>query len=202
MVNRIAVLMFALLCFGVIASGSSVAGASAPTKKAGALPRWRIDPARSRLQFAAAMNGQGFNGQFRRWTADIRFDPVNLKDSSVRVVVDMRSAATGDVTRDEALPTADWFATTLFPRATFTSRRFVDLGGSRYRVDGDLMIRNVARPVSFPFHLAIKGSAATMQGRLSLDRTLFGVGQGQFRGTETVAGKVDVIISLSASQAS
>ena len=114
----------------------------------------------------------------------------------------MRSAATGDATRDEALPTADWFATTLFPRATFTSRRFVSLGGSRYRVDGDLMIRNVARPVSFPFQLAIKGAAATMLGRLSLDRTLFGVGQGQFKGTDTVAGKVDVVISVNASKAS
>ena len=41
-----------------------------------------------------------------------------------------------------------------------------------------------------------------MTGRLSIDRTVFGVGQGQFKGTETVAAKVDITISITASKAS
>ncbi len=161
---------------------------------------WGVDHGRSRLGFVAAMNGQAFNGLFRRWEAKIRFDPAHLDASSVQVLIDAGSATTGDQTRDEALPTADWFAAQSFPRATFVSRHFVSLGGNRYRVDGDLKIRDTARPVSIPFQLQIQGPEARMAGRLSIDRTLFGVGQGQFKGTDTVAAKVDVVINLSASK--
>lgn len=177
--------------------GVAAAGAIA----APAVSGWRVDPARSRLGFTGAMSGQPFNGQFRRWNAAIRFDPAHLDASSVRVVVDTGSAVTGDASRDEALPTDDWFAAKLFPQSVFVSRRFTSLGGNRYRVDGDLKIRNVSRPISIPFQLVIKGNAATMTGRASLDRTVFGVGQGQFKGTDTVAGKVDVVISINATKA-
>jgi polyisoprenoid-binding protein YceI len=163
---------------------------------------WTVDKAKSRLGFSAAMNGQTFNGQFRRWDAQIRFDPAHLDISGARVSIDTGSAATGDQTRDEALPTADWFSVSVFPRASFTSRRFISLGGGRYRADGDLKIRDVTRPVSFPFELRFQGNTAAMTGRLSIDRTVFGVGQGQFKGTETVAAKVDVTISITASKAS
>lgn len=75
--------------------------ASAPT------PTWTVNKAASRLGFAGAMNGQAFAGTFRRWDAAIRFDPKSLGTSTVTAVIDMGSAATGDQTRDEALPTAD-----------------------------------------------------------------------------------------------
>ena len=197
-----------MIRYGILAASLGVLSLSATVpapleaqpQKPASVPGWRVDPARSRLTFAAAMNGQGFTGQFRRWAANIRFDPAHLDASSVRVVVATGSAATGDATRDEALPTADWFAVALFPQATFTSRRFTSLGGNRYRADGDLRIRNVSRPVSIPFQLVIQGNAARMAGKVSIDRTAFGVGQGQFKGTDTVAAKVDVVISITATK--
>jgi polyisoprenoid-binding protein YceI len=188
-------------CLAALSLSATVsAPLDAQLQKTAVVPGWRVDPARSRLSFAAAMNGQGFNGQFRRWGANIRFDPAHLDASSVRVVVATGSAATGDATRDEALPTADWFAVALFPRATFASRGFASLGGDRYRVDGDLILRNVSRPVSIPFQLVIQGNAARMVGRVGIDRTAFGVGEGQFKGTDTVAAKVGVIISITATK--
>lgn len=165
------------------------------------VPAWTVNKPVSKLGFAGAMNGQPFAGTFRRWNAAIHFDPKSLDRSSVAVLVDMASATTGDQTRDEALPTVDWFSAALFPRAIFTANQFKDLGGGRYQAIGTLAIRNIKRPVVLPFNLKIAGDAAAMQGVLTIDRRIFGVGQGQFATGETVATTVRVNISIAAKRA-
>jgi polyisoprenoid-binding protein YceI len=159
-------------------------------------PAWTINKTVSKLGFAGSMNGQGFGGTFRHWDAAIRFDPKSLNTSSVTAVIDMGSASTGDQTRDEALPTADWFSTVVFPRATFTANQFKDLGGGRYQAIGTLAIRNIKRPVVLPFALKITGDVATMQGDLAVDRRVFGVGQGQFATGDTVATAVRITVNV------
>lgn len=174
-----------------LAAAPAIAAPAAP-------PAWAVDRAASRIGFQGAMNGQGFNGGFSRWDAKIAFDPANLPASKVTAVIDTGSARTGDQTRDEALPTDDWFSIKVFPRATFVSRKITAAGPGRYVAQGDLTIRNATRPVTLPFTLAIAGDTARMQGSLPLDRAAFGVGQGQFKGGDTVALKVQVNIAVTA----
>lgn len=176
----------------VIAMSAPVSAAPAPA------PAWTVNKAASKLGFTGTMNGQAFNGTFRRWDAAIRFDPKSLATSNVTAVIDMGSAATGDQTRDEALPTPDWFSAAAFPRATFAANQFKDLGGGHYQAIGTLSIRNVKRPVVLPFTLAITGGAATMQAVLTIDRRLFSVGQGQFATGETVATTVKINVNIAA----
>ena len=164
-------------------------------------PAWTVNKQASKLGFTGAMNGQSFNGGFRRWDAKIQFDPKALNDSSVLAVIDTGSAVTGDQTRDEALPTADWFSTAAFPRATFQANQFKDLGRGRYQAIGTLSIRNVKRPVDLPFQLTINGNQATMHGSLTIDRRIFGVGQGQFATGDTVATNVRIDVAISATRA-
>jgi polyisoprenoid-binding protein YceI len=177
-----------------IAITAPIVAAPAPTTAS----TWAVDKGASKLGFSAAMNGQSFNGVFRRWDAAIRFDPKSLASSSVTVRVDTGSAVTGDQTRDEALPSAEWFAAVTFPRASFTATQFKSLGNDRYQAIGVLTIRNVRRLIVLPFILKISGDVATMHGALTLDRRVFGVGQGQFAGTETVAAAVRVDIMVAA----
>jgi len=166
-----------------------------------AAPAWTVNKQASKLGFSSAMNGQAFNGTFRRWNARIQFDPKALNQSSVVAVIDMGSAVTGDQTRDEALPSADWFAIAVFPRATFQANQFKDLGGGRYQAFGTLAIRNVKRPAVLPFQLVIKGNQATMRGSLTIDRRTFGVGQGQFATPDTVAANVRIDVAITATRA-
>ncbi len=173
----------------------------AATPSLAAVPAWAINKQASKLGFTGEMNGQSFNGGFRRWDAKIQFDPKALNGSSVLAVIDMGSAVTGDQTRDEALPTADWFSAATFPRATFEANQFKDLGGGRYQAIGTLSIRNVKRQVVLPFQLTINGSQATMHGSLTIDRRAFGVGQGQFATGETVATSVRIDVAISATRA-
>jgi polyisoprenoid-binding protein YceI len=159
---------------------------------------WVIDKGASRLGFTAAMNGAPINGGFQRWDAQIAFDPANLAASRVVATIDTGSAKTGDQTRDEALPTGDWFSAKAFPRATFVSRKITAAGPGHYVAIGDLTIRNMTHPVALPFTLVLTGDQAKMTGSLPIDRSTFGVGQGQWKTAEAVALKVQVNVSISA----
>jgi polyisoprenoid-binding protein YceI len=174
--------------------------ALAPAAWAAPAPNWTVDPS-SKLGFRGVMGGDAFNGTFRRWSAQIAFDPKNLTGSKVVVSVDAASAVTGDADRDSALPTADWFDAAKFPKATFVTRSFRDLGGGKYEALGDLSLRGVTRPVALDFTLQISGDKAVMTGQTVLDRTAFGVGQGQWKAGDTLKPQVVVVVALSARQA-
>lgn len=175
--------------------------ALAPVEAAAPAPsRWVVNKAASKVGFRSSFAGGAFVGRFGRWDAAIDFDPNNLAASKVAAVIDMASARTGEESRDSALPTADWFHSAKFPRASFVSRSFKSLGKGRYQAIGDLTIRGVKRPVVLPFTLAITGNQAKMAGALKLDRTHFGVGQGQWSSGETVPTAVTVEIAITAAR--
>ena len=182
-----------LFAVAVIATASQAWAAPAPA--------WTVDKGASKVAFASSFDGGAFNGSFRRWDAAIRFDPANLAGSSALVTFDMTSAATGDSSRDQALPQDDWFAAARFPKATFKAMSFRSLGGNRYQAVGDLTIRGVTKPLTLPFTLVITGGVAKMNASVGLNRLAFGVGQGDWKTTEVVPGTVTVNISLTAKRA-
>lgn len=159
-------------------------------------PAWTVDKTASALKFASSFGGEAFSGLFRRWDADIRFDPANLAGSSVTATVDVASAATGSPDRDQALPTADFFDAAHFPKATFTARTFTALGAGRYRANGVLTLRGVAKPLTLPFALTITGAQARMTGAVALNRLAFGVGQNEWKATTTLPATVTVNLTV------
>ena len=168
-------------------------GASAQTA-----PKWVVDHAQSQLLFDSQAEGAAFEGHFDDWDADIRFDPKALGQSKVSVTVATGSAVTGDSSRDQTAHGADWFASVMFPKATFTTRTIKDLGGGKYEADGDLAIKGVTQPLALPFTLTIAGDTATMTGEATVDRSRFGVGQGDYGGADTVPLSVTVKVVLAA----
>ncbi|MGH6972752.1 MAG: YceI family protein, partial [Caulobacteraceae bacterium] len=148
-------------------------------------PLWTVDKAASRLTFSSQVSGQRFTGVFRRWDAVIRFDPKDLAHSEVNATVDLSSAVTGSGDRDAQLPDEDWFWTSHFPRATYVAKHFRADGPGRYLADGVLSIRGVSKPLTLPFTLAITGPSAKMSAGVELNRLAFGVGQGEWKATDT-----------------
>ena len=114
----------------------------------------------------------------------------------------MASARTGDDQRDASLPAPDWFDTATHPKAVFTATRFEKVGEGRYVARGSLSLRGVSRPLSLPFRLTIDGDTATVRGVTSLDRTAFGVGQGEWTKTDQIPAKVSVRVDLKARRTS
>jgi polyisoprenoid-binding protein YceI len=124
-----------------------------------------------------------------------------LKGSKAVVSIDMTSAFTNEQTRDESLPTADWFNADKFPRATFVTKGFTALGGGKYQAAGDLTLKGVSKPIVLPFTLVISGDTAKMTSAIIVNRLVFGVGQGQWKTEEAIPARVTVRIALTAKKA-
>ncbi len=181
-----------------IAAALALALAAPALAGAAPAPGWAVDKAASSVRFGSTFNGEAFSGAFRRWDADIRFDPANLAGSSVTASFDTASAATGDADRDQSLPTPTFLSAAAFPRATFTAHTFRALGGGRYIADGTLTLRGVTKPLSLPFTLAIAGPTAKMTAQAAINRLAFGVGQDQWRKVDALPSTITVTIALAA----
>lgn len=179
------------------ATAPSMSGAAQPAPANAAPVRWTVAPG-STLGFTAHWSGDAVEGRFQHWTADILFSPDALDRSKVAVSIDMASAKTGDDQRDASLPAPDWFDTANHPKATFTATRFEKTGADRYVAHGTLTLRGVAKPLDLPFSLKIAGDTATVAGATNLDRTAFGVGQGEWTATDQIPATVAVTVALKA----
>ena len=188
------------------AAAATTAAVTAPAAEA-ALPAadpaltspvaWTVTKG-SKLGFTATWSGEALQGEFTRWSADILFSPEALDRSKLTVSIDMASAATGDAQRDQSLPSDDFFATAAHPKAVFSASRFRKTGEGKFVADGTLDLRGVKKPLSLPFSLKIDGDTATARGVTTLDRTVFGVGQGEWADTDQIAAKVKVSFALTA----
>ena len=182
------------------AAAATAAVASAPAAPApvasGPLV-WKVAQG-SAINFQTTWSGDKVQGRFERWTADIVFGPDALDKSKVVVTIDMTSAKTGDEQRDASLPAGDWFDAATHPKAVFTATRFEKKAEGAFVAHGTLQLRGVTKPVDLPFKLKIVGDKAQMSGEASLDRIVFGVGQGEFTSTEQVPAKVAVRVQVNA----
>lgn len=167
--------------------------------KAAAPSAWKVS-AGSTLGFATAWGGSAIEGRFDRWTADILFSPEALDKSKVSVSIDLASAVSGDSQRDESMQGADWFDVASHAKATFTASRFEKTGENRYVAYGTLTLRGVSKPQRLPFTLKIEGDKARVSGVTTLDRTAFGVGQGEWKSTDQIPAEVKVSVNLTATR--
>lgn len=182
------------------AAPEATAKSAQPAPAAPAAPsHWAVSKG-STVGFATSWSGQAIEGRFDRWTADIFFSPDALDKSKVSVSIDLASANTGDAQRDQSLPTSDWFDAADHPKATFTAERFEQTGEGRFVAHGKLTLRGVTKPVDLPFRLKIDADKARMSGVTSLDRTAFGVGQGDWQATDQIPAKVQVSVQITATR--
>jgi cytochrome b561/polyisoprenoid-binding protein YceI len=161
---------------------------------------WKVDPAKSKLGFQGSLSGQSFEGTFKKWEAEIAFDPAKPAEGHAKVTIDMASAVTGDKQRDAALPDSDWFSVKKFPQAVFEATKFIVKDATHFDAEGSLTIRGNAKPVTMPFTLEIAGDSAHAVGKLDIVRSDFGVGQGEWADGAMVALKVGIFFDLTAAK--
>lgn len=143
---------------------------------------WKLDMAHSAIEFSVRhMMVSTVKGNFREFSADLELDPEDLTKSSVRAVVKVASIDTREPQRNAHLTSADFFETEKFPEMVFQSTRVEHLGGDRYRVTGDLTIKDVTRPITLDVtHLGTQVSpygvkAAGFEATATLSRKDFGL---------------------------
>ena len=163
------------------------------------LADWSV-AAGGRLDFKARWNGEAVDGRFDRWRAAIRFSPDELAKSTIRVTVDLASVDTGDGQRDDSLKSSDFFDAASHPSAVFTARDIRHIDGDRYEARGTLALRGVSKPATVRFTLRIDGDKARVSGTARVDRTIFGVGRGEWAATDAIAAGVDIAFSFTATR--
>ncbi|MFZ5964686.1 cytochrome b/b6 domain-containing protein [Thalassococcus sp. BH17M4-6] len=127
------------------------------------------------LAITVQQMGSGVTGSFADWTADITFDQQDApgKTGEVSVTVAIGSLTLGSVTK-QAMG-ADFFNADQFPTARFDAD--INKVADGYEADGTLTVKDQTVPVVLPFQLTLEGDSAEMQGRLTLDRRDFAIGE-------------------------
>jgi polyisoprenoid-binding protein YceI len=161
--------------------------------------RWTIDYAASRIGFTAEQAQAKFDGAFKKFDADVRFDPNALGDSRAEVVIDTASVATSDKERDGILNGEGWFETKAYPQARFSAKTFVRAGDG-FEARGELRIRNKTAPVVFHFTLAESGGRTELHGTADLDRFAFDLGLGDWADTKWIGQHVQIAVMLVATR--
>ncbi len=121
---------------------------------------WAIDPAHSEVGFAVRhMSVSNVHGRFGGINGNIVFNDTDATKSTVSVTIDVTSLDTGNLNRDGDVKGPNWFDSTKFPTATFTSTG-VSMSGTHLRVAGPLTLHGVTHPVE----LDVEGPSAPVPG--------------------------------------
>jgi polyisoprenoid-binding protein YceI len=149
-------------------------------------------------------------GRFARYTGTVKIDDDDLSRSVVEAAIEAASIDTGTPERDEHLRSPDFFDVDQFPQLLFRSTRIERIEDTRYRVIGELTIRDVTREVSLDVEYG--GRAKDPRGderigfvaKTSLDRKDFGLKWNQVleAGGVLVGDRVEIDLEVQAVKAS
>jgi len=173
-----------------------VLGAALLAAAQAALAQQQLVPAQSEVQFTARQMGVPLEGHFKKFSAQVAFDPAKLSTSKIAFTVDTGSATLGSRETDAELPKPVWFNVPKFPQAQFESTSIKALGGGKFEVAGKLTIKGTAQNVTVPVALAQSGATTTATGTLPLKRLAFKIGENEWADTSMVADEVTVKFKL------
>lgn len=155
---------------------------------------WQTDYEESRLAFIGSQSGDEFEGEFEEFTTDIVFDPEDLENARVEVVIETASVNSGSSQRDSSIRDEGLLDVESYPQARFVAETFRETGDGQYEAEGELTLRETTREVVLPFTLEIEADGedrrARAEGELAINRLDYGVGQGQWEDTSQVGAEI------------
>jgi polyisoprenoid-binding protein YceI len=133
---------------------------------------WRIDPARSSVEFAvpSLWGLTTVKGRFTRYhgTLDLRREP------AVALTLDADSVDTGNARRDKHLRSADFFAVEQHPHVLFRSDA-ARLEGERLTITGTLSAAGTGEPLRLVATLWRAGEELEIEAATELDQRRLGM---------------------------
>lgn len=166
---------------------------------------YQIDPTHTATVFN--WNHFGFStpsANFSDIQGTINVDNAKPANSSVNVTIPLASLNTNVKALDDHLKAADFFDATKYPTITFKSTKVQALGQDKYKITGNLTIKDVTKPVVLDAvlnkqgeHPMTKVQSIGFNATTSFDRSAFGVGAY----APNVGDKITVSITTEASVA-
>jgi len=153
-------------------------------------------PAQSEIAFTSTQMGVPVDGRFRRFDAQVDFDPKKPETAKIALAIDLASVSIGTAETAAELAKPDWFSTKSFPRATFQATAVKPTGPGKFDVGGKLTIKSISRDVVVPVTIAQAAGLTTASGAFSIKRLDFRIGEGDWKDTSMVADPVQVKFKL------
>jgi len=150
----------------------------------------------SELGFASQQMGVPFEGRFKKFDAQLSFDPKKPEAGHVAFSVDLGSVSLGDASFDAELAKPAWFDIKKQNLATFQSSALKALGGGRFAVSGKLNIKGQTRELVVPLTITQAAGVSTAAGSFVIKRLEFKIGDGEWADTSMVANDVQVKFKL------
>jgi len=182
------------LLLPVFAAQAQAKPAAAPA--AAAATPIQFLPAQSQLSFISKQMGVPVDGHFKRFDAQLAFDPKKPEAGRVSFTIDLASVSLGAAEFDAELAKPAWFDSKKLPQASFQSSAIKAIGGGKFEVSGKLSIKGQTRDIVVPIALTQAGKLSTATGSFVLKRLEFKIGDGEWADTSMVANEVQVKFKL------
>ena len=103
---------------------------AALTLQVQAAPYQSIVPAKSSITFQFKQMGVSADGRFKKFAAQVNFDPAKAEQGKASFEVELASVDTGSGEADQEVVTKSWFNTAAFPKAQFVSKQIKQTAGN------------------------------------------------------------------------
>ncbi|MBW7957061.1 MAG: cytochrome b/b6 domain-containing protein [Deltaproteobacteria bacterium] len=152
----------------------------------------------SRIDFISRQMGVPIKGGFGKFDADVVFDPADAAKSKAMITIYLDSIDAGSDEATVEIKRKSWFDTANHPRAEFRSTSVKETGPGRYVVSGVMAIKGREKQVSAPFTAKKAGDSWVFEGKFIIKRLDFGIGEGAWSDTGTVADEVEILFRFRA----
>lgn len=149
-----------------------------------------VDYARSQVSVLSRQMNVPVEAPFRKFSAQVSFDPAKPETSSARVEIDLNSFDIGDQDINDNVKDPNWFDTKQHPSARFVSSAVRALGGGKFEARGPLTIKGKTLEVVAPFTVKTNGADRIFEGAFPIRRLQYNVGDRHWRDTSVVADEV------------
>ncbi len=176
----------------------------APTPALAETETYRIDAEHTNIGFKIRHFFAKVQGRFNTFEGQIVLDRENLtKGSSVEITIDTASIDTNDTSRDKHLRSGDFFNAENHPKMTFKSKKVRSAGKNKLKVEGDLTIRGITKPVTLEVDVLGFGKGYGFRGgfevRTTIDRHEFNVSWNDIvEGTGVLGDDVEILMNIEA----
>jgi polyisoprenoid-binding protein YceI len=154
----------------------------------------QVDAGKSTVVATSKQMNVPVDGTFRKFAAQLTFDPAKAATGSASLTIDTASYDLGDDDYNKQVRGKDWFDSATWPKATFVSSAIAAAGGNQYKVTGKLTIKGKSQTVTVPVTITQQGATQVFDGALPIKRTQYDVGTGEWKDTSVVAD--DVVIKF------
>jgi polyisoprenoid-binding protein YceI len=156
----------------------------------------KLVPAQSEIVFVSKQMGVPVEGKFKKFDAQVVFDPKKPEAAKIALSIDLGSVALGVAETEAELAKPDWFSTKQFPQASFQSSAVKQNAPGKFDISGKLSIKGASRDLVVPVALVQSGANTTASGTFVIKRLDFKIGDGDWKDTSMVANDVQVKFKL------